>query len=109
MGRWRGGEGREGRGGEGRGGEGREGRGGGGRGGEGRGGEGRGGGVGGEGGGGGEGGERGGEQCFCILSLTFDGWVASLLQGFSESEISFAKATFSNLLGGISYFYGQSQ
>ena len=31
------------------------------------------------------------------------------MQGFSDSEISFAKATFSNLIGGISYFYGQSR
>ena len=31
------------------------------------------------------------------------------LQGFSQSEISFAKAAFSNLIGGISYFYGQSK
>ncbi|KAL5469057.1 hypothetical protein EMCRGX_G030249 [Ephydatia muelleri] len=30
-------------------------------------------------------------------------------KGFSESEISFAKAAFSNLIGGISYFYGQSK
>ena len=31
-----------------------------------------------------------------------------LLQGFSEEEISFAKAAFSNLIGGISYFHGSS-
>ena len=30
-------------------------------------------------------------------------------QGFDDSEIDFAKATFSNLIGGISYFYGQSK
>ena len=38
----------------------------------------------------------------CFLSLFS-------MQGFSDSEISFAKATFSNLIGGISYFYGQSR
>ena len=32
-----------------------------------------------------------------------------VLQGFSESEIACARAAFSNLIGGISYFYGQSK
>ena len=31
------------------------------------------------------------------------------LQGFSEPEVGFAKAVFSNLVGGISYFYGKSK
>ncbi len=30
-------------------------------------------------------------------------------QGFDESEVSFAKAAFSNLVGGVSYFYGKSK
>ena len=30
-------------------------------------------------------------------------------KGFSDSEVSFAKAAFSNLVGGISYFYGKSK
>ena len=32
----------------------------------------------------------------------------TLFQGFSEEQISFAKAAFSNLIGGISYFHGSS-
>ena len=35
--------------------------------------------------------------------------VVVVVQGFSEDEIGFAKAVFSNLIGGISYFYGKSK
>jgi mannosyl-oligosaccharide glucosidase len=30
-------------------------------------------------------------------------------KGFSDSEVDFAKAAFSNLIGGMAYFYGQSK
>ena len=33
----------------------------------------------------------------------------SRAQGFNESEMDCARATFSNLIGGISYFFGQSK
>ena len=32
-----------------------------------------------------------------------------VLQGFTDAGIQFAKEVFSNLMGGMAYFYGQSR
>ena len=50
--------------------------------------------------------------CLALLSVcTFLAMLCrfSQYQGFNGSEVEVARATFSNLIGGISYFFGQSK
>ena len=49
-----------------------------------------------------------GHECMSVNAV-MSCYCAGVIQGFDEPEVSFAKAAFSNLVGGISYFYGKSK